>query len=66
MTATILAGTAQGKGAFCCHQLWQSGCPMAFSNDLNFGSRHLGAMVIGRQSTYHTGTTERLTSLDGL
>ena len=39
MTATILAGTAQGKGAFCCHQLWQSGCPMAFSNDLNFGSR---------------------------
>lgn len=45
MTATILAGTAQGKGAFCCHQLWQSGCPMAFSNDLNFGSRQSEAKL---------------------
>lgn len=42
MTATISAKTARGKGAICCHQLWQSGCSIAVSNDLNFGSRQQG------------------------
>ena len=41
MTAIVSAGTARGKDATCCHQLWQSGCPIASSNDLNFGSRQV-------------------------
>lgn len=41
MTATISVWIARGMGVNCCHQLWQSGCSIAFSNDLNFGSRQL-------------------------